>query len=163
MNDTRHPAATSPAEFSVGRSSPPNQVHPVIRGLQWCLLSVVLLTILAVAVFAILFELSDPGPPLMLRNTVCESGSDDACSKAINAIVARKFPAGTPVSQVTADLASEGFKAKLDDNVPVPAAPNTRYYLWGKFPCGQFAIIEWSADAHGNISHISGSYEVRCV
>jgi hypothetical protein len=135
----------------------------------------------------ILTMLLNPGPPPIAEGQI--TGNEwmhwDEGGRKLTAVLERRFPDGTPESDLRSVLLRQGFH-------PVPPPPadcwppgqdapigvvhytcltadqkdklgRTLQYTWGDGVCSQFVRVMWSSDGRGTVSQVRGTYHGACL
>jgi hypothetical protein len=135
-------------------------------------------TVLSVAI--ILANLRNPGPPPIAEGQINGNNSREV-SRKLTAVLERRFPNGTPESELKSVLLEQGFYSLPPRPAFCPpygqAAPNptclsadedekrkrTLNYKWSDGVCSHSVSIVWSADVRGEITDVQGNYSVGCL
>jgi hypothetical protein len=146
--------------------------------------------VLVFAVLAALFvnPFSNSSPPPIAEGQITEKDWHhwDDGGRKLTAVLTRRFPIGTNEATLKSTLLAQGFHfAKLPppencvppgQSAPVgvifyhclspdrkKALERTLEYIWGRFPCSQSLLVEWSVDDRGEIANVQGYYHGVCL
>jgi hypothetical protein len=131
--------------------------------------------------------LFNPGPPPIAEGQITSSDwlHWDEGGRKLTAVLERRFPNGTPESDLNAVLLKQGFHSipppPADCLPPGRSAPvgvvyrtcltadekekleRTLEYRWGDGVCAEYVQIWWSVDDRREITHVQGSYYGACL
>jgi hypothetical protein len=133
--------------------------------------------------FAAIFfaDVSDPGPPPVAEGQITGYGGWEEGGRKLSAVLERRFPNGTPESNLISVLLGQGFQSLPPRPTyclpPGQAAPNntcpsaeddekrkrTLEYTWANGICRNSISIVWTADDRGEITHVQGGYGGGCL
>jgi hypothetical protein len=87
--------------------------------------------------------------------------TNEQVNAALNSILLRRYPLGSPASALTAELQREGFELAWD-----PAPPPAQWWATrhvNALVCDDVMQVLWSANPAGHITSIEGRYGAICL
>lgn len=135
----------------------------------------------------LLAMLLNPGPPPIAEGQLAGSNwmHSEETGRKLTAVLERRFPNGTPESDLTSVLLRQGFRPipppRADCLPPGQHAPvgvvftncptaeekerqkRALEYRWGNGVCGDYVQIWWSVDDRQAITRVQGSYNEACL
>jgi hypothetical protein len=124
-------------------------------------------------------------PPAIARAEMTDQDWTRDAGRKFTAVLARKFSEGTKENTLISVLVAQGFRSPEpppDNCIPPGQRPPARVvfygcltekqekvrqrtlvYEWGGFICVDRVSVRWSADDHGGITNIQGTYRQICL